>query len=377
MTNCCQNYLFLGFFFLSTALFAQNPIYEVRGNVRDSLSNETLPFASVFFSGTTYGTTSDKNGDFVLRVDKPGTYDLVISFTGFSTFFSQLDLNTPGSKVVNVALLTDVKLIGGVTVTAKKDEKWKRNLGTFKRVFLGTSENVARCKILNEEVLNFDFNTGDQTFEAYAGEPLIIENKTLGYRITYLLEHFMIYYRYNYSTFYGFPSFRDMTREGKKVKKRWVKARNKAYYGSVDHFMRELYAGNTYEAGFRLNKAKDIEGIGRVFDTSEFSINEVVRPDSTGMRKQFGFKDYLYITYLNEEPDPNYRPGWRQRKGPEATSGLRQMSWISMADSTELIRFEKSGYLVNPLSIVLAGYWSFEKVADLLPINYVLLTDKR
>lgn len=371
MTNYRQNYLFLGLFFLSSALFAQNPVYEVRGNVKDSLTNETLPFASVFFSGTTYGTTSDENGDFVLRTNEPGTYDLVISFTGFKTFFSQVDLNSPGTQVVNVALLTDAKLIGGVTVTAKKDEKWRRNLVEFKKLFLGTSENVAQCKILNEEVLNFDYNDRDRVFEAYAGEPLIIENKALGYRVTYLLENFMIYYRYNYSTFYGFPSFQDMTKEGKETKKKWVKARDKAYYGSVEHFMRELYAGNTYEAGYRLNKAKDIEGIGRVFDSNEFPINVLVKPDSTGVRKELGFKDYLYVTYLQEQPSPNYRVGWQNSKGPETTQGQGQMSWISMTDSTQMIQFEKSGYLINPLTIMLEGYWSFEKVADLLPTNYL------
>jgi len=370
MTKYRQNYLFLCFFLLSTGLFAQTePVYEVRGNVRDSVTNETLPFASVFFSGTTFGTTSDKDGNFVLKADTPGTYDLVVSFTGFNTFFTQVDLNAPSSREINVALITDSRLIGGVTVTAKKDQRWRYNLREFKKIFLGTSENVSETVIVNEDILNFDDNTANRTFEAYASEPLIIENKALGYRVTYLLENFMVFYDYNYSTFYGFPAFEDMTKEGKKPKKKWIRNRNKAYYGSVEHFMRELYVGNTYDAGFRVNKAKDIEGMGRVFDSNDFLINRIVKPSAEGVRKEFNFKDYLYVTYLEEQPSPNYRVS-RFGKTSQISTGSGQMSWISMADSTQMVQFEKSGYMVNPLAIVLEGYWSFEKVADLLPTNY-------
>ena len=370
MTNYRQNYLFLCLFLLSTALFAQSdPVYEVRGTVRDSLANETLPFASVFFSGTTYGTTTDKDGNYSLKADTPGTYDLVISFMGYATFFRQIDLNKPGTVELNVAMTTDAKLIGGVTVTAKKDEKWRKNLATFKKTFLGTSENAENCVIVNEEILNFDYDPKTRIFEAYAGEPLIIENKSLGYRLKYVLENFAIYYEYNFSTFYGFPSYEDMTKKGKTPRKRWLKARNKAYNGSVEHFMRSLYAGKTYEEGFRINLAKDVEGMGRVFDSNEFKINDIVKSASDGVRKEFSFENYLYITYMNETPSPMYFLR-RSQIPAEINKGTGQMSWISMASKDAKVEFEKSGYMINPLSIVLEGYWGFEKVADLLPTNY-------
>ena len=54
----------------------------------------------------------------------------------------------------------------------------------------------------------------------------------------------------------------------------------------------------------------------------------------------------------------------------EINKGTGQMSWISMASKDAKVEFEKSGYMINPLSIVLEGYWGFEKVADLLPTNY-------
>lgn len=370
MRSVLQIYLFFPMFFLSFALSAQSETtYQVSGVVRDSLTQETLPFANVFFSGTTFGTISNEQGEFTLTANAPGTYDLVISFLGYTTFFQQVDLNKPRDIRLEVDMLPEAQSIGGVTVTAKKDEKWRRNLEVFKKTFLGTSENAASCRILNEEVLNFDYDTKERVFQAYAGEPLIIENKALGYRVKYLLEDFVIYFRYNYSSFYGFPSFEDMSKKGK-TKKRWVKNRDLAYYGSVEHFFRELYQGTTHEAGFRINKAKDVEGLGRVFDSNEFDMTSIISKSEDGVRKEFTFEDFLYVTYINEAPSPRYSSGLRLNKGPEISKGGGQMSWLQMTEGIDKVRFEQSGYLINPLAFVLQGYWSFEKVADLLPTNF-------
>lgn len=365
-----QKYLFIACLFVSfSALGQSTEVYQVKGVITDSLSKETLPFANVFFSGTTFGTVSNKEGEFVLSATGPGTYDLVISFTGYDTFYQQVDLNQPGQIRLNVALVTDAKLIGGVTVTAKKDQKWRENLYTFKQTFLGKSENAAEVRILNEEALDFDYDPKTRVFTAWANEPLIIENKALGYRLKYVLEDFVIYYQYNFSSFYGFPSFEDMNKRGK-VPKRWVRARNKAYYGSVEHFFRELYQGNTLEAGFNVNSARDIEGMGRVFNSQEYDINGSVqlRPDS--VRKRLDFDNLLYITYKNESPSPRYRTGFGRGNAPQLNTGGGQMSWIEIPEGVEGIDFEKTGYLINPLAFVLNGYWSFEKIADLMPTDF-------
>ena len=35
---------------------------------------------------------------------------------------------------------------------------------------------------------------------------------------------------------------------------------------------------------------------------------------------------------------------------------------------------DKNGILINPLSVFYEGYWSYEKFADSLPLDYVPLT---
>ncbi|MCE7990637.1 MAG: carboxypeptidase-like regulatory domain-containing protein [Roseivirga sp.] len=367
MTKLFQKYLFLLMICSPLWSWAQTDLgYTIEGVVSDSVTNETLPFASVFFSGTTFGTTSDKDGNFVLKADRPGTYDLVISFTGYETYFRQVDLNEQQVLRLNVKLYLSTVNLGAVTITAKKDEAWRKNLILFKQTFLGTSANANSCRIVNEEVLNFDDNRKDRIFEAYASEPLIIENKALGYRIKYLLEDFKIYYARNYSVFYGFPSFEELGKKGK-VRKRWAQGREKAYLGSISHFFKALYEDKTKEAGFVVNAAKDMKR-GRAIDLTPIRMRRLVSTKPNGTTKSLSFENYLYIVYKKEKESLQYKI-YQNSISPKP-AGKEQLSWIFLPEGITEVDFEQSGYLINPLAVVTNGYWGFEKLGDMVPMDY-------
>jgi hypothetical protein len=55
----------------------------IRGEVRDSLTQAPLSFASVFLANTTRGTTTDEAGRFSLPGVPAGTYDVVVSYLGY------------------------------------------------------------------------------------------------------------------------------------------------------------------------------------------------------------------------------------------------------------------------------------------------------
>ena len=341
--------------------------YVVKGVVRDAATNETLPFANVFFSGTTYGTTSDGEGNFTLRALKPGTYDLVISYTGYTTYLRQVDLNEYQELRLTVNLLPDSRNLGNVTVTAREDRRWQQDLITFKRAFLGTSKFAKSCKILNEEVLNFYFDTESNVFEAFASEPLIIENNALGYRISYLLEDFKISYDDNYSSFYGFPSFQDMN-ERRKLKNRWQKNRDQAYLGSISHFFKTLYSGTYEKAGYTINRAKDTEDGGRILDVTPVDMSTLIKGEPGANTKTLVFEDYLYVDYKNEYESIEYK--FYQNSLNPKPIGATQLSWFFIPEGLERVDFEESGYLINPLAVTTNGYWGFERLGDSLPTDY-------
>ena len=244
----------------SVSAFSQSTSpFIIKGTITELESGEPMSFATVFLSSTTYGTVSDPDGIFNLEVDQQGTYDLIVKFSGYKTFVRSVKLFDSPVLEIDVALEPDVRNLADFTVTAEKDELWRRNLEDFKRGFLGTSEFAQECKILNEEDIDFYFDKTNNIYETYAREPLIIENKALGYKIKYILEEYKVYMSENYVRFYGFPVFEEM-KEGKKPKKKWLENREIAYNGSIDHFFSALYSNSLTSEGYQVHPAKDVDG---------------------------------------------------------------------------------------------------------------------
>lgn len=76
--------LILLFLLISSVTFSQSK-GTIIGIVLDKeVNNSPLPFANVFIKGTTIGTTTEFEGNYILQV-KPGTYTLIFSFIGYET----------------------------------------------------------------------------------------------------------------------------------------------------------------------------------------------------------------------------------------------------------------------------------------------------
>ena len=56
---------------------------SIKGQISNAVNNEPISFASVYIDGTTNGTVSDLNGNYLLNELSPGTYNIVCSFIGF------------------------------------------------------------------------------------------------------------------------------------------------------------------------------------------------------------------------------------------------------------------------------------------------------
>ncbi len=65
----------------SNILFGQTGV--IQGKTTNAFNKETIPFAVIAIEGTTIGTTSDENGDYILSNLEPGMYNLKVNFIGF------------------------------------------------------------------------------------------------------------------------------------------------------------------------------------------------------------------------------------------------------------------------------------------------------
>ncbi len=113
--------LFLsGLFFLTTSLFA-GTTGKIKGKVIDAETAMPLPGVNIVVVGTTFGASTDENGNYTILNLSPGYYTLKFSMIGYSNYIIKnvkvsIDLTTN----VNAKLKTEVIAGKEVVVIAQK-----------------------------------------------------------------------------------------------------------------------------------------------------------------------------------------------------------------------------------------------------------------
>lgn len=112
----------LKFFFLVTVLFLGiAPILfaqkiTIQGKVTDAENGEPVPFANVFFPGTQVGTTTDFEGNYLLKCTPPGD-SLAASYVGYAQRLKAID-PVKSTQQVNFQLLPEAKTLEAVEIIA-------------------------------------------------------------------------------------------------------------------------------------------------------------------------------------------------------------------------------------------------------------------
>jgi len=261
--------------------FGQSTVWGV---ILDSQSGEPLPYATVYINGSTKGTITDDDGHFELKnVEFPST--MVFSFVGYRAQVLELDHN-PGA--LQIRLNTNNGLPEVVITDTGEREKY---LGYFKRMFLGDDRWGQQAIIRNEDVIlfhNIEADESENTFKAWAGEPIIIDLPLLGYELYVDLADFTVQ-RVNGKTFcdiLGYFLYKPYAEVNEKQAARIQKNRQSAYYNSNLHFLRSFYQNRLAENGYVLSMADSgnavIEGITEFFPVDISNYSE--RTDSNEMQ---------------------------------------------------------------------------------------------
>ncbi len=97
----------------------------VRGQVFDKDSKSPLPFATVQIMNTnpSVGTTTDIDGDFIIKNIPVGRYTIKVSFVGYTdAFVPELLLGSAKEAVLRVELTEKIQSLGGVTINGSNGE---------------------------------------------------------------------------------------------------------------------------------------------------------------------------------------------------------------------------------------------------------------
>lgn len=362
----------------------------IRGRVQNGKNQESLPFANVFLSGTTKGTMTDQDGSFILLDAPIGKFDLIVSYIGFTTL--RTTIQTQESKQYRFLLKPLANQLDVVTVTARRrrDSDWAKQLSLFTELFIGRSQNARWCRLLNPRVLSFTQKA--DTLRASAQEPLLIENRALGYRIKFQLEYFSHTDASALISYQGDPVFEPLTPKDAQEANRWHTNRERAYLGSIMHFGRALYRRQVAQEGFtiqkvveRKSKQGEIKLIGALSDTTVW-VKSLTNPKrfvslpmsaykhlldtvrSTALRPVVAFTDLVQVIYTKEKEPYDYQR--TQRSSPYGNGDAFQKTLMRMLEPS--VTVEPNGQFWPPRGIRNQGYWAWELMADDLPFDYDL-----
>jgi len=132
-------YIILLIFILPVSVFSQNA--SLRGLVVDAVSNEPLPFVNVIVSGTTIGTITDMDGNFVLTGLTPGFVRVEASFVGYRrAVSSEVEISAASVNSVEIQLEEQREQIEEVTVTASPFRKTEESPVSLRSIGIGEIE---------------------------------------------------------------------------------------------------------------------------------------------------------------------------------------------------------------------------------------------
>jgi len=381
----------------------------IRGKVVNVSNGEPIPGSSVFINNSSKGMVSDRQGEFELDNIPIGKHDLIVSSIGYETSVFSFDADQLPMQL-KIEMRVKVRELQNVTVEPSVDEGWDKWGRLFTDNFVGSIPNGRHCKIKNQKAIRLRHYKKSSRVIAYADEPVILENKALGYKVSYQLEDFEVNFKTGATTFAGYPFFEEMG----KNKKKWERNREKSYRGSMMHFMRSLYMNSLEEEGFEVRRmvrvpnaekervkslylaamkkqSLEIKGnsvsvnnrdslnkdsinyydqVMQQRDYSEIYSQGLLTADSLiqqtdGNYKLIFFTDFLYVTFKRETEDKDYLLFLFEHRSP---AFQRSHIWLTNQNP---VAVDPNGSYYPPQEIFSMGYWGWEeKMANMLPLDY-------
>ena len=375
--------LFVGLLVIASAAHAQQPQVPrgratLVGTVVDSTTGEPLSDVNVFIASSMRGTATNDDGFFRLENIPLGAQQLYVSIIGYEAESLNLNLREARVYTFDVELAPTVIEGEGIVVEAERDEKWQERYERFKAAFLGETPNAEETEIQNPEVLSFDGGVG--TLEAFAAEPLVIENRALGYRVEYHLQDFKLTPRR--TQYDGEPLFEEL--DGTPAEQAtWEEARREAFLGSFHHLMLAMLAGRVEEQGFKLYQrpasTSDMtasSGFGSATPTMSgqrypIEVGDIMKPGETPSERVLDFQGFAEVIYLGERQSKAYNT-WRSQYASgnmirgRAPRYQTSQFWLERGPAT----VDYKGEIVERYGVTVSGYFAFERVADQVPKEY-------
>src|SRR3989339_275877 len=335
---------------VTTEITSQTNHIEIVGSVFDGETGQPIENAVVFLSFTTFHVKTNSKGEFKLSGVIPGTYAIICISDNYQ------------------------KVIQGIVVTG--------SINLRANFVLKKQQNVAKNKIMQlTSFIERDkfIENGVQLF-AKSEKPIIVLNKSLGYKLNVYLNEF----EWEWFTDYGSISFdtffENLDSSDSTETLRYLANRNEAYKGSFRHFLRACASRKVSSEGFTVFKANYVPTELGEYEDFKDQV-ESQRPWQTAsaiesIMKKNNENEFLFetnacleVVYTENREEPNY--AWYK----ERIFGANELydfqdSWVKFPAGRYIFNNRGIGMENDTYQKQLFGYWAWKRVSDLLPHNY-------
>lgn len=322
------------------------------GKVYDAATSESLSNASVYLSGTTIGTATDKNGYYQIAKVPAGKYQLIISLVGYAPLIERINLPDSSIHKKDFHLEQQIIEMNPVQISEEHTEEWKENLEAFKKYFLGQTDFSDECTIenQNEIVLLKDTNN---VLTAKSTNPLTVINRALGYRIECLLAKFVLNEQKLQASIVYYAKFSELESSNKNELNHWDENREDAFENSLKKFLHSIIDSKNIKREYFINTDK----LYNLYKSGRYSYS-VVSLDSTFWKK--------HIT--QKENEKTFVVELDKRLYGVLNLRTREESYFRLPEGS--LEIDTDGTPIDPLMIDVSGDYANKGVANLLPKDY-------
>jgi hypothetical protein len=361
--------LILVLFCVAAGTAQEKTIGRLSGRVIDDSTKAPVVNANVFIANSMIGTSSDTSGHFEIKNLPAGFYELVSSCVGYGMSAMKIQVIAGADQVVELRLQPRELRMGTVEVTAPQPEAWKENLRVFTKLFLGSTPEVAQCRILNPEVLDF-ISDPSGNFRARADQEVAIENSALGFRLNVSLGAFSFDGRWISSQFK--VRYEEIQPLDPDVRVKWQKSRDEVYAGSLHHFFVALVNGDLGRDGFAMYNPEKLYQLGGNAPLAELKRPDILKPSAPN-EWTIRFRNFLVVVYDRREfeidPGQSFAREFGRFSGnPRLGRSRPQVGILSLTKESLLV--DQRGQILDQLALKVSGDWGREGLARQLPLEF-------
>lgn len=352
----------LTFLFLLTTSIISAQTFTIKGVVRDAKTAEVVPFANVFIANTTKGTSTNEKGEYTISKIPVGTVIISVSMVGYAPARQTVRSETDATKETDFTISPIDQELSEVKVSASRDKTWEKQFQRFSKAILGDTPLAKACTIKDGYLINFEEAKG--LLRATSTRPIEVENLALGYRVFFTMTSFLL--ANDEIQYQGYARFEELKPVSEKEQSKWLLNRKMAFEGSDRHLFWALAQHKLKTEGYEA--FVDAPGVNPANRTAMFfgQLNKTILPitlDSL-IRKgrivnEFRIKFPKRIELHFASPYFN---------GQFYRDDNRMISWI---EASKDLDFNDRGVILNPKELVMSGFMSGKRLAEMLPLDYL------